>query len=125
VSFKPKPSFALLKAKAHEHNLAPLAEGPRLSACCVPSKQRLAQLETSRASSANRPRATAGSPEKMVRLEGTFHMGSENPEAFPTDGEGPVRQVSLSAFYISKLAVTNRQFAEFVRKTSYRTEAER
>jgi formylglycine-generating enzyme required for sulfatase activity len=61
----------------------------------------------------------------MTRLEGAFRMGSESPEAFPTDGEGPVRQVSLTAFYISKLAVTNGQFAEFVRKTSYRTEAER
>ena len=52
-------------------------------------------------------------------------MGSESPEAFPTDGEGPVRQVTLSAFYISKFALTNRQFAEFVRATRYRTEAER
>jgi len=62
----------------------------------------------------------------MVRLEAArFHMGSESPEAFPTDGEGPVRLVALSAFYISKFAVTNRQFADFVRATGYRTEAER
>src|ERR1017187_10110982 len=96
------------------------------SPCCVPSKQRLAQLDVSVRSSAARPRATAGSLENMIRLEAArFHMGSESPEAFPTDGEGPVRQVTLSAFYISKFAVTNRQFADFVRGTAYRTEAER
>jgi sulfatase modifying factor 1 len=61
----------------------------------------------------------------MVRLEGRFQMGSESPEAFPADGEGPVRQVTLSAFYISKFAVANSQFQKFVRRTGYLTEAER
>jgi formylglycine-generating enzyme required for sulfatase activity len=62
----------------------------------------------------------------MLRLDGgTFHMGSESPAPFPADGEGPVRRVTLSAFYVSKYAVTNEQFAEFVRKADYRTEAER
>ncbi len=62
----------------------------------------------------------------MVRLGAArFHMGSESPEAFPADGEGPVRQVRLSAFYVSRFAVTNRQFAEFARATGYRTAAER
>ena len=62
----------------------------------------------------------------MVRLEaGAFHMGSESPAPFPADGEGPVRRVTLGAFCIAKYAVTNEQFAEFVRKAGYRTEAER
>jgi len=62
----------------------------------------------------------------MVRLDAArFRMGSESPEAFPADGEGPVRQVTLSAFYISKYAVTNQQFAEFARQTGYRTETQR
>ena len=52
-------------------------------------------------------------------------MGSEFPGAFPRDGEGPVRQVTLSPFRISKFAVTNEQFSRFVKKTEYRTEAER
>jgi formylglycine-generating enzyme len=98
---------------------------PNPSPCCVPTRQRLTQLALSIQSSAARPRATAGSLANMVRLEGRFHMGSESPEAFPTDGEGPVRQVTLTAFYISKYAVTNEQFAEFVRRTGYRTEAQR
>jgi formylglycine-generating enzyme len=94
--------------------------------CCAPTRQRLALIETSRRMSAARPRATSGSLENMVRVEGgPFRMGSESPESFPADGEGPVRQVTLSAFCISKYAVTNDQFAEFVHKAGYRTEAER
>jgi sulfatase modifying factor 1 len=94
--------------------------------CCAPTRQRLARIESSRRMSAARPRATGGSLENMVRLEaGPFRMGSDSPESFPTDGEGPVRQVTLSAFYVSKYAVSNEQFAEFVRKAAYRTEAER
>ena len=103
---------ALPKPKVHEQSLAPFP-----SACCVPSKLRLAQLEASRDASASRPRATSGSLENMVRLEGSFRMGSETPDAFPTDGEGPGRQITLSAFYMSKFAVTNQQFAEFTHQT--------
>ena len=94
--------------------------------CCAPSIQRLTRYATSVQSSHDRERATKGSLEDMARLDGgAFHMGSESPEAFPADGEGPVRRVTLGAFYISKFAVTNEQFAEFMRKTAYRTEAER
>jgi len=98
---------------------------PQPSPCCVPSQRRLAQLTASVKASAERPRATAGSLEDMVRVEGRFRMGSESPDAFPTDGEGPVRTVTLSPFHISKFAVTNEQFAEFARKSGYRTEAQR
>ena len=52
-------------------------------------------------------------------------MGSESSATFPHDGEGPVREITVSPFYISAYAVTNRQFAEFVRSTGYLTEAER
>jgi len=96
------------------------------SPCCVPSKRRLAQLVTSIKASFERPRATGGSLEDMVRVEGgRFRMGSESPEAFACDGEGPVRQVTLAGFHISRYAVSNAQFAEFVRRSGYRTEAER
>lgn len=61
----------------------------------------------------------------MVRLDGgRFWMGSESSEALPSDGEGPVRQVTLDPFWISKYPVTNGQFAAFVRATGYRSEAE-
>ncbi len=96
------------------------------SPCCAPTKPRLERLATSIQASFTRARATTGSLENMVRLEGgPFYMGSESPAPFPADGEGPVRRITLSAFYISKFAVTNQEFAEFVRKAGYRTEAER
>ena len=56
---------------------------------------------------------------------GTFLMGTDDKEGFPADGEGPVREVELSPFYIDACTVTNAQFAEFVRDTNYKTEAER
>jgi sulfatase modifying factor 1 len=51
-------------------------------------------------------------------------MGSEDG-IFPADGEGPVREVTVSPFAISAHAVTNEQFAAFVSATGYRTDAER
>jgi formylglycine-generating enzyme len=93
--------------------------------CCVPSKQRAAQLVQSRADSAERPRATAGSTEAMVRLDGgSFLMGTDSKEAFPDDGEGPVRKTILDPFYIDVYPVTNEQFGQFVSATGYRTESE-
>jgi formylglycine-generating enzyme required for sulfatase activity len=58
----------------------------------------------------------------MVWIEpGTFKMGSDRfyPE------EGPVREVASGGFWIDKYAVTNAEFATFVRKTGYVTVAER
>ena len=62
----------------------------------------------------------------LVALDGgTFLMGTDDAEGFPADGEGPVRQVRLSAFKISRYAVSNRQFGEFVNDSGYVTEGER
>nr|6S07_A Chain A, Formylglycine-generating enzyme [Thermomonospora curvata DSM 43183]6XTL_A Chain A, Formylglycine-generating enzyme [Thermomonospora curvata DSM 43183]6XTM_A Chain A, Formylglycine-generating enzyme [Thermomonospora curvata DSM 43183]6XTN_A Chain A, Formylglycine-generating enzyme [Thermomonospora curvata DSM 43183]6XTO_A Chain A, Formylglycine-generating enzyme [Thermomonospora curvata DSM 43183]6XTP_A Chain A, Formylglycine-generating enzyme [Thermomonospora curvata DSM 43183]6XT len=62
----------------------------------------------------------------MVAIPGgTFRMGGEDPDAFPEDGEGPVRTVRLSPFLIDRYAVSNRQFAAFVKATGYVTDAER
>lgn len=61
----------------------------------------------------------------MIYLSGgEFLMGSNHPEAFPEDGEGPVRKVKVDPFYIDSCTVTNAQFAEFVADTGYKTEAE-
>jgi sulfatase modifying factor 1 len=57
-------------------------------------------------------------------IGGSFRMGS-NDARFPDDGERPVREVSLSLFAIACYAVSNLQFAEFVRQTGYTTDAER
>jgi formylglycine-generating enzyme required for sulfatase activity len=64
--------------------------------------------------------------DSVVALDGgTFLMGSEGPEAYPADQEGPVRSVDVGGFEIAAAAVTNEQFAEFVAATGYRTDAER
>jgi formylglycine-generating enzyme required for sulfatase activity len=57
----------------------------------------------------------------MIRLPGgEFAMGSE---AFYPE-ERPVRRVRVDGFRIDRTPVTNRQFAEFVAATGYRTLAE-
>jgi formylglycine-generating enzyme len=94
--------------------------------CCVPTRARLLQLNDSRRRSTERRRVTTGSTADMVRLDGgPFLMGSESPDAFALDGEGPVREVLLDPFYISKFPVTHAQFAEFIARTGYITEAQR
>jgi len=52
-------------------------------------------------------------------------MGTDDPEGWAADAEGPVREVELSPFSIDATAVTNRQFAVFVEATKYETEAEK
>jgi sulfatase modifying factor 1 len=94
--------------------------------CCVPSKQRAAVLDFSLRASAERMRATSGSTEGMVKLDGgRFLMGTDNKDGFPADGEGPVRAVTIDPFYLDASPVTNQQFAEFIRGTGYKTESER
>lgn len=62
----------------------------------------------------------------MVRIPGgTFLMGTDSHEGYASDGEGPVRTVTVSPFWIDMQAVTNASFGDFVAATGYRTEAER
>ncbi|HEY7306848.1 MAG TPA: formylglycine-generating enzyme family protein [Bryobacteraceae bacterium] len=62
----------------------------------------------------------------MLLLDGgSFLMGTDDPEANASDGEAPIRKIELDPFYLDQAPVTNQQFAEFVRVTGYRTEAER
>jgi formylglycine-generating enzyme len=56
---------------------------------------------------------------------GTFLMGSDDPDAFAQDGESPVREVDVPDFYIDAKAVTNAQFASFVKATGHVTDARR
>lgn len=55
---------------------------------------------------------------------GSFLMGS-NDATFPTDAEGPVRRVEMSAFWMDRTCVTIEEFARFVAETGFVTEAER
>ncbi|HEX8818366.1 MAG TPA: SUMF1/EgtB/PvdO family nonheme iron enzyme [Archangium sp.] len=47
---------------------------------------------------------------------GTFRMGSQE-----SSNEGPVREVHLSAYYIDRFPVTNRQYRAFIEAEGYRT----
>ncbi len=92
--------------------------------CCAPARG-----QQSPATDTAQPTVRELSEEmrsRMVRLPGgTFLMGSEAPDGFPADGEGPVRAVALSPFWIDRCTVTNRLFRAFVEDTGYRTDAER
>lgn len=91
--------------------------GPRADAT-PPSPD--AAIPTPGASAADRD-PTAG----MVRLGGSFLMGTEDADGFPQDREGPIREIDLPPFWIDPVAVTNRRFAEFIAATGHQTEAER
>lgn len=93
--------------------------------CCTPASERdvpVAQAESGVQSASEVSSATL---EGMIALPGgSFLMGTDYAEAFPADGEGPVREVTVDAFRIDRYPVTNKRFAEFVAATGYKTEAE-
>ena len=67
----------------------------------------------------------SGSKDGMVRIEaGKYNIGFEGPEACESDGEGPVRDITLDCYYLDQTAVSNAQFAEFIEATGYVTESE-
>jgi formylglycine-generating enzyme len=83
-------------------------------------------LEVSQQASASRRQICSGSIVDAAKLEGgEFLMGTDHPDGFPADGEGPVRKVTVDGFYIDKYPVTNEAFAEFTKAAQYRTDAER
>jgi sulfatase modifying factor 1 len=95
---------------------------PEPKTCCTPSR------EAGPAQSGAIPVAGSGEAESTrstTKLPGgTFRMGTDYARAFPADGEGPVRPVTLSPFQIDTFPVTNSDFAKFVAATGYRTESE-
>ena len=110
-----------------------MCEDERESACCAPSGDAFAAgraphprpVSEATLRSTDRDRSsdsTAG----MVLLPGDeFLMGTDDRVGYPQDGEGPVRSVSLRAFWIDATAVSHDRFAAFVDATAYVTEAER
>lgn len=52
-------------------------------------------------------------------------MGSRDADGWTADGEGPVRDVEISPFYLGATTVTNEQFSKFIESTDYLTESER
>jgi len=91
-------------------------------ACCAPAATTAAPLRT-RTVTAIRPQG--GRPRGQVPVPaGTFAMGDPFGEGYPADGETPVHEVRLPAFRMDATAVTNAQFATFVKDTGHVTEAE-
>jgi formylglycine-generating enzyme required for sulfatase activity len=62
----------------------------------------------------------------MVELPGgDFLCGSADEHAYPDDGEGPVRRLSVEPFRIDRCAVSNARFRDFIAATGHVTDAER
>jgi sulfatase modifying factor 1 len=93
------------------------------SGCCISSRRRLD--ETAAAQDVAEP-IGPGEADGMVLLSGgEFLMGSDDPQGYSADGEGPIRRVRLDPFWICRTAVSNSEFDAFVSATGYLTEAEK
>ena len=80
------------------------------------------KAEDKQMASAATPRKCLAIADTPVKLTGgTFEMGEDDVY----DEEGPVRTTTVAGFWIDPHEVTNRQFAEFVAATGYKTIAER
>ena len=88
--------------------------------CCVPSTS-IAAPRPAQAGPAGPLRAGA----LLALPGGRFKMGTDGLEGYAADGEGPAMEVDVAPFRIAAAAVTNREFAAFVRATRYVTDAER
>jgi formylglycine-generating enzyme required for sulfatase activity len=103
------------------NTFAPQAKKP----CCGPLAIRRTQLKAVPAGGQHRLPSDDVFRGLLHLPGGSFRMGTDYAEAFPDDGEGPVRNVTLSPFELDRFPVTNRLFSEFVAATGYLTEAER
>jgi sulfatase modifying factor 1 len=104
------------------------AELFRPGPCCAPSSdEHCSRREV--AADPQPTRAPDGATcvsDRMVTLEGgEFLMGSNAPDRYAADGEGPVHRVAVTPFGIDPHAVSNARFGEFVARTGYVTDAER
>ncbi|WP_446459243.1 formylglycine-generating enzyme family protein [Streptomyces yangpuensis] len=101
-------------------------DGAAMRSCCTPGH---GDATTVTLSLAPRPAASAvqrAAARGLIDLPGgRFLMGTDDPDAFPADGEGPVRKVAVDPFRIAPTTVTNAQFATFVKAAGHVTEAER
>lgn len=102
-----------------------------MSTCCGPDRGAPTGRQVPRASAGPDPdlvarlAARAPSELRLVGLPGgTFRMGSEDPLAYPEDGEGPVRTATVAPFALAAAPVTVAEFAAFVHDTGHRSDAE-
>jgi formylglycine-generating enzyme len=99
-----------------------------MSACCAPrpARDQIAKPVACEDSIREHPGTGRETKRPMAFIPaGEFLMGGADPDAFPADGEGPVRSVRTPAYHIDTMVVTNAQFSAFVDATGYVTDAER
>lgn len=99
-----------------------------MKACCSPSRTGSLHPRVEPGSDVPVARASATSatqPRTLPMNGGWFSMGSDDPESYPDDGEGPVRRVEVAPFELAPVAVTNDEFAAFVADAGHVTDAER
>ncbi|WP_411103131.1 formylglycine-generating enzyme family protein [Streptomyces sp. cmx-4-9] len=99
-----------------------------VKACCTPGRE-AASSPAAPAAPAPAVRRRDPAAERAVRdlvevAGGRFLMGTDDPDGFPADGEGPVREVAVAGFRIAPTTVTNARFASFVKATGHVTDAE-
>ena len=120
-----RETLALDDTKLNCDGVASSGAKPR-GGCCAPASGRGSEGGSAHGEEDNTRASRQYVLARKIALPGgTFLMGTENPEGFPQDGEGPVRAVTLGPFSMDRHPVTNELFAEFVLATGYRTDAER
>jgi formylglycine-generating enzyme len=100
---------------------------PVRRACCSPARDLTGQtFDESRSPRDLTASKAMGSGSDSVPIPaGSFLMGNDSPMSYPSDGEGPVREVTTSSYSIDRCAVSNADFERFVQATGHVTEAER
>ena len=92
--------------------------------CCTPASGRDGNV-AERVTTITKRSPNAGQTQNMIQVQGgPFLMGGEGPECWASDGEGPIREITLSPFYLDRCCVSNEEFEQFVNATGYQTEAE-
>jgi sulfatase modifying factor 1 len=92
--------------------------------CCTPGRTGCGCEEKQE----NKPfeRIHTGSTDNMERIPGgSFLMGTDDDIGYPDDGEGPIREVTVSPFYMDRYSVSVADFSKFIEATGYATEAQK
>ncbi|MGH1505338.1 MAG: formylglycine-generating enzyme family protein [Acidimicrobiales bacterium] len=104
---------------------------PAASPCCAPRTAPVGTEPSSAVTSnADRPgldtieAAPTDTSGQVLVPGGTFTMGDAFGEGYSADGEQPAHRVTVAAFFLDPVAVTNERFAAFVEATGWVTDAE-
>lgn len=94
--------------------------------CCSVNRDLITKKQPTETNELDMKQKRTASLENMVLIQGNeFLMGTNDPEGFPDDGEGPIRKVEVDSFYMDATTVTNEEFSNFIQDTGYQTDAEK